>query len=85
MLKNGSYQALFLNLSGGGDNSFPLQDPCFQETLYLSLMKKSVFKVLALINKAILPKYYKRDLKNLKKWEIALVGYKYWVTINSLD
>jgi hypothetical protein len=48
-------------------------------------MKKSVFKILARINKVILPKYYKRDLKNLKKWEMALVGYKYWVTINSLS
>jgi hypothetical protein len=48
-------------------------------------MKKAVFKLLARINKAVLPKYYNRNLKNLKKWEMALVGYKYWVTINSLD
>ena len=48
-------------------------------------MKKSVFKLLARINKAILPKYYKRDLKGLKKWEMAIVGYKYWVTTNALD
>jgi hypothetical protein len=48
-------------------------------------MKKNIFRFLAKINKAILPKYYMRDLKNLKKWEMALVGYKYWVTTNSLD
>jgi hypothetical protein len=48
-------------------------------------MKKQFFKILAKINKSILPKYYSKDLKNLKKWEMALVGYKYWVTINSLD
>jgi len=48
-------------------------------------MKKSVFKLLARINKAILPKYYKRDLKGLKKWEMAIVGYKYWVTTNALE
>jgi hypothetical protein len=47
-------------------------------------MKKSIFKLLARINKAILPKYYKKDLKNLKKWEMAIVGYKYWVTTNAL-
>jgi hypothetical protein len=52
--------------------------------LLLLGMKKSVFKLLALINKAILPKYYKRDLKSLKKWEMAIVGYKYWVTTNAL-
>ncbi|MCX6295945.1 MAG: hypothetical protein NTX97_07740 [Bacteroidetes bacterium] len=48
-------------------------------------MKKTIFKVLAVINKALLPKYYNRDLKSLKKWEMAVVGYKYWVTTNSLD
>ena len=47
-------------------------------------MKKLIFRILARINKAILPKYYKRDLKNLKKWEMAIVGYKYWVTCNAI-
>jgi hypothetical protein len=51
---------------------------------YLYAMKKSIFKILAKINKAILPKYYNKDLKNLKKWEMAIVGYKYWVTTNAL-
>jgi hypothetical protein len=48
-------------------------------------MKKQVFKLLAKFNKAVLPKFYKRDLSKLKKWEKALVGYKYWVTTNALD
>jgi hypothetical protein len=48
-------------------------------------MKKAAFLILAKINKAILPKFYKRDLAKLKKWEKALVGYKYWVTTNALD
>jgi len=48
-------------------------------------MKKIIFKSLAKFNKAILPKYYSRDLKNLKKWEKALIAYKYWVTVGSLD
>lgn len=48
-------------------------------------MKKAIFRLLARINKAILPKYYKRDPKTLKKWEMAIVGYKYWVTCNALD
>lgn len=48
-------------------------------------MKKSIFRILARINKVVLPKYYGRDLKNLKKWEMAIVGYKYWVTCNSLS
>jgi hypothetical protein len=48
-------------------------------------MKKTLFKLLAKYNKAVLPKYYKRDLNKLAKWEKAIVGYKYWVTSNSLD
>ena len=52
--------------------------------LYICLMKKQCFKLLANFNKLFLPKFYKRDLAKLKKWEKALVGYKYWVTTNAL-
>jgi hypothetical protein len=48
-------------------------------------MKKLIFRFLAKFNKAVLPKYYNRNLSKLKKWEMAIVGYKYWVTCNSLD
>lgn len=48
-------------------------------------MKKLIFSTLSVINKAILPKYYRKDLKSLKKWEMALIAYKYWVTCNYLD
>jgi hypothetical protein len=48
-------------------------------------MKKKTFKLLAKFNKLILPKYYKRDLNKLKTWEKAIVGFKYWVTTNSLE
>ncbi len=48
-------------------------------------MKKIFFKQLAAFNKLFLPKYYKRDLAKLKSWEKAIVAYKYWVTISSLD
>jgi hypothetical protein len=47
-------------------------------------MKKNIFKLLAKFNKIVLPKYYKRDLTKLKKWEKAIVGYKYWVTTQAL-
>ncbi|MFN6090075.1 MAG: hypothetical protein ACK47E_15130 [Cyclobacteriaceae bacterium] len=48
-------------------------------------MKKSVFQVLALINKVVLPRYSKKDVTKLTSLEKAIVGYRYWVTINSLD
>ncbi|MBX2963004.1 MAG: hypothetical protein KF687_10870 [Cyclobacteriaceae bacterium] len=48
-------------------------------------MKKLFFKSLARINKFILPRFSQRNLYELKKWEQALVAYRYWVTINALD
>lgn len=47
-------------------------------------MKKLIFRLLAKFNKVFLPKYYKRNPSQLKKWEMALIGYKYWVTKNAL-
>ncbi len=52
---------------------------------YSCSMKKKTFQLIAKFNKAILPKYYKRDLTKLKKWEKAVVGYKYWITTNALE
>jgi len=50
-------------------------------------MKKGVFKTLAKINKAILPSFTKRglDLAKASKFQLALFGYRLWVTKNSLD
>jgi len=48
-------------------------------------MKKSLFKILARINRWILPKYSKRDLDKLSKFDQAIIGFRYWVTKNSLD
>jgi hypothetical protein len=48
-------------------------------------MKKLFFRILSKFNKTFLPKYSNRNLMKLKKWEKAIVGYKYWVTCNSLD
>jgi len=49
------------------------------------MFQKKFFKVLARINKRILPKYSKRDLSKLSKMEKALVAYRYWVTTHALD
>jgi hypothetical protein len=48
-------------------------------------MKKSFYKVLARINKAILPRISKKDLNRLSVVDKAIVAYRYWVTINALD
>ncbi len=46
---------------------------------------KSVFRVLAKINKVILPRYSKKDINRLSKVDKAIVAYRYWVTTNALD
>jgi len=50
-------------------------------------VKKSFYKSLAIINKAILPSFTKRglDLAKAKKWQMALFGYRLWVTKRALD
>jgi len=50
-------------------------------------MKKQLFKALAKINKAILPSFSKRnmDLSRANKFQLALFGYRLWVTKNALD
>jgi hypothetical protein len=40
---------------------------------------------MAQINKVILPRYSKRDLSKLSKFDQALIGFRYWVTKNSLE
>jgi len=61
---------------------FPRIDPGL---LYSqAFMKRALFKLLAAVNKAILPRYSKRDLNHLSKLDQALIAYRYWVTKNSL-
>ncbi|MGO4912154.1 MULTISPECIES: hypothetical protein [unclassified Leeuwenhoekiella] len=50
-------------------------------------MKKQLFKTLAKINKRVLPSFTKKelDLTKASKFQLALFGYKLWVTKNSLD
>ncbi|WP_093144329.1 SsrA-binding protein [Ulvibacter litoralis] len=50
-------------------------------------MKKKFFKMLAKINKKVLPSFTKQrlDLANASKFQMALFGYKLWVTKNALD
>ena len=53
--------------------------------LFLFLFKKKIlFQFLAKLNKLILPSLYKKDMKKLKKVEMLVIAYRYWVTKNSL-
>ena len=50
-------------------------------------MKKSIFKLLAKLNKAVLPSYTKRqlDISKASKFQLAIIGWRAYVTLNSLD
>jgi len=46
--------------------------------------KKYIFKVLAIINKIVLPSLISKNLSKLKWYEKLIFGYRYWITKNSL-
>lgn len=50
-------------------------------------MKKQLFKTLAKLNKAILPSFTKRqlDISKASKLQLAIIGWRAFITINSLD
>jgi hypothetical protein len=46
-----------------------------------------MFKLLAKINKAILPSFTKKqlDMAKAKKWQLAIIGWRYYVTTRALN
>jgi hypothetical protein len=48
---------------------------------------KKVFKIIAKINKLLLPSFTKQqiDIAKAKKWQLALIGYRYYITKRALD
>ncbi len=48
------------------------------------MLRRSLFKTLAAINKIILPRYSQRDITRLSKIDKAIVAFRYWVTLNAL-
>lgn len=49
-------------------------------------LKRKLFVLLAKVNKLLLPKYSKdeKKLTRLSRWDKVIIGYRYWVTKNSL-
>ena len=49
-------------------------------------MKKAVFQFLAKVNKVLLPSYAKKrvDLAKASKLQMAIIGWRYYVTTNAL-
>jgi hypothetical protein len=46
-----------------------------------------MYKILAKINKLILPSFTKKglDVSKAKKWQLAFIAYRYYVTARALD
>jgi len=49
-------------------------------------MKKAFFKFLAKVNKVLLPSYTKKrlDLAKASKFQLAIIGWRYFVTTKAL-
>ena len=47
-------------------------------------LSKTAFRLLARVNKAVLPRYRKKDLNKLSKLDQAIIAYRYYITKNSL-
>ncbi len=43
------------------------------------------FKLIALLNRFVLPKYSKADLNRLSFYDKMIIAYRYFITRNSLD
>ena len=58
-----------------------------QSLFYIFEKNKTVMhKILAQINKIILPSFTKQglDISKAKKWQMAIIGYRYFVTTRAL-
>jgi len=50
-------------------------------------MRKRLFKIMAKLNKMVLPSYSKQklDLAKASKLQMAIIGWRWYVTKNALD
>ena len=46
-----------------------------------------IYKILAKINKLLLPSFTKQqlDITKAKKWQMVLIGWRYYITKRALD
>ena len=51
---------------------------------HLRSVRKALFRFLARVNKAVLPKLWHRDLRRLSKVHMAIAAWRYFVTKNAL-
>lgn len=54
--------------------------------VFFTFVKKSMYKILAKINKILLPSFTKRqlDISKASKWQMTLIGWRAYVTKRAL-
>lgn len=47
----------------------------------------SLFRIIAKLNKLLLPSFTKQqlDITKAKKWQLAIIGWRYYITKRALD
>jgi len=50
----------------------------------MNSVRKSIFRVIAKLNKIILPRYSNRELSKLSRFDKLIIGYRYYITKNAL-
>jgi hypothetical protein len=52
----------------------------------VTFAKKNMYKIIAKINKVVLPSFTKQrlDISKAKKWQMAIIGYRAYVTKRAL-
>jgi hypothetical protein len=55
--------------------------------IFATIHKTMFYKILAKINKVVLPSYTKKglDLSKATKLQLAIIGWRYFVTTKALD
>lgn len=50
-------------------------------------MPKQFYTIIAKINKVLLPSFSKKklDMSKAKKWQLAIIGWRYFITKNTLN
>lgn len=56
---------------------------------FITFVKKGIdmYRILAKVNKIVLPSFTKQrlDLAKASKWQMAVIGWRYFVTTRALD
>jgi predicted nucleotidyltransferase component of viral defense system len=70
--------------TGFGNGTIIIVFILFVILLMIIFQRKHLFKGLAALNKVVMPSLIAKDLSKLKGYEKLILGYRYWVTKNSL-